>query len=333
MGLSDDQRAMLRLLAQREQGYDDIAALMGISVEEVRARVGEALSQLEDEGAEVPDVPRASATEPKPDPAAEPEAAAPPPAAPPDAAPLPAEPPGREEEQPAPPQEPAAGPAATAPPPAGERARPRLRFPSDPTARAAIAAGVLIVALLLVILVINGTSGESGADTTSTSGAQASAEGGSGNQAAANSSSKRLTKAVLEPVDGSEAAGVAVFGRVGKKLALQVEATGLEPTTKGTSYTLWLAQSPQRMLPLAETAVPKSGRIGAQFEVPVELLAYLANETFDQFVLTRTDDARLKASLEAATKAKRTPSYTGTAVLSGQITGPIVGLAKRVQSE
>ena len=51
MGLSDDQRAMLRLLAQREQGYEDIAALMGLSVEEVRARVAEALAQLEDEGA------------------------------------------------------------------------------------------------------------------------------------------------------------------------------------------------------------------------------------------------------------------------------------------
>jgi DNA-directed RNA polymerase specialized sigma24 family protein len=39
VGLTDDQKAMLRLLAQREEGYDDMAALMGISVEEVRERV------------------------------------------------------------------------------------------------------------------------------------------------------------------------------------------------------------------------------------------------------------------------------------------------------
>ena len=39
MALSDDQKAMLRLLAQREQGYEDIAALMGLSVDEVRAKV------------------------------------------------------------------------------------------------------------------------------------------------------------------------------------------------------------------------------------------------------------------------------------------------------
>ena len=48
---------MLRLLAQREQGYDDIAALMGLSVEEVQAKVAGALSQIEDEGKPAPDVP------------------------------------------------------------------------------------------------------------------------------------------------------------------------------------------------------------------------------------------------------------------------------------
>jgi pyruvate/2-oxoglutarate dehydrogenase complex dihydrolipoamide acyltransferase (E2) component len=48
---------MLRLLAQREQGYDDIAALMGLSVGEVRAKVVGALAQLEAEGEPRPDVP------------------------------------------------------------------------------------------------------------------------------------------------------------------------------------------------------------------------------------------------------------------------------------
>src|ERR1700742_1425786 len=39
VALSDEQNAMLRLLASGEQGYDDIAALMGLSVTEVRAKV------------------------------------------------------------------------------------------------------------------------------------------------------------------------------------------------------------------------------------------------------------------------------------------------------
>jgi hypothetical protein len=257
MGLSDDQRAMLRLLAQREQGYEDIAALMGISVEEVRARVGDALAQLEREGKETPDVPEPPAAEPAPEPPA-------------------SEPEQSEEEPPPPTSEPPKKEApapAPASPPASNRP-PKLKLPSDPAVRAAIAAGVLVVALLAIFLIVNGSGGGSDSGTGSTATAE-STEAGGESETAANSGSKRLTKAVLEPVDGSEATGVAIFGRVGKKLALQIEAEGLEPTTKGTSYTLWLAQSPQRMLPLAETAVPQSGKLGAQFEVPVELIAYL----------------------------------------------------------
>ncbi len=87
------------------------------------------------------------------------------------------------------------------------------------------------------------------------------------------------------------------------------------------------------MLPLASTAVKGSGKganaIAAEFEVPVEILAYLANGTFDQIAITRTRTKPLEASIEAAKKQKGTPAYTGEAVLRGTITGPIVGLAKR----
>ena len=47
MALTDDQKAMLRLLAQREQGYEDIAALTGQGVDGVRAKVKEALAALD----------------------------------------------------------------------------------------------------------------------------------------------------------------------------------------------------------------------------------------------------------------------------------------------
>jgi hypothetical protein len=134
-------------------------------------------------------------------------------------------------------------------------------------------------------------------------------------------------------VDGSEAEGQATFGRIKNKLALAVEATGLEPTTAGTSYTVWLAQSPTKMLPLASTAVKASGKgagdIAAEFEVPVEVLAYLANGTFAELAITRTEDAKINAAIKVAKKEKTTPAYTGEEVLHGQITGPIVGLAKR----
>jgi hypothetical protein len=67
--------------------------------------------------------------------------------------------------------------------------------------------------------------------------------------------------------------------------------------------------------------------------VPTELLAYLANETFDEIAITKASISQLNAALKAATKAKQAPSYTGTPVLRGKITGPIIGAAKGLEEE
>lgn len=83
MSLSDDQRALLRLLAQREQGYEDIAALKGRSVEEVREEVRAALEQLDAPRPEPPPplpppepTPPASPASPIPEPVQAPKAKA-----------------------------------------------------------------------------------------------------------------------------------------------------------------------------------------------------------------------------------------------------------------
>lgn len=311
MPLSDDQKAMLRLLAQREQGYDDIAALMGLSVDEVRAKVKDALAQLEQEGVAPPLLPVEPPTEPV---AVEP--------------PLPPKPPEAVKPGPATPAaSPAAKPKRTPPP------RPNVSLPKSGGARAAIAAGVLVLVALIVVLAVSGSgSSSSGGSTTAAAGENTTtAEEPSGTTAAG--SSKEVTQATLSPVDGGDAKGVAVFGRVKNSLALQVEATGLAPTAKGQSYAVWLYESPQKMLPLATTTVGKSGKIGAQVEVPTEVLAYLANETFDQIDVSLTSNANLKASLNKATKEKKAPAYTGTDVLRGQITGPIIGAANKTKKE
>jgi len=313
VALSDDQKAMLRLLAQREQGYDDIAALMGISVDEVRARVGDALAQLEDEGKPLPDLPPEPAKPPDP----------PPPPPPPEPSPPPPKPAAKAEPEPAP--EPAAKPADGGP------GRPKLSLPSGRGPLAAVGAAVAVIVVVALILIIGG--GGSDSSTTATTNASNSGAGGGEGQSANAANEKQVTKAVLEPVGGGNASGVAIFGRVKNALALQVQAQGLEPTAAGQSYAIWLAQSPQKMLPLAETPVGKTGRIEAQFEVPVEVLAYLANETFDRLAITLVDRSSLKAALAKATKEKKSPAYTGTEVLRGTVTGPIVGAANREKTE
>jgi len=301
---------MLRLLAQREQGYDDIAALMGLSVEEVRSRVGEALAELEAEGAESTP-PEPPEPEPVPDPP-EPEPPAPEP-----------EPPARPE--PSPPPPPPAAAAESKPSPAQ---RPRLALPKENGPRAAIAAGLAALVAIVVVLIVGG------GDDGGSSAVSAASEGTGGTAtAAANGGNAEETKAILSPVGDSGATGEATFGRVEDSLALQVEAEGLKHTGKGQEYVIWLSQSPQRMLPLASTPVDKTGEIEAQFPVEVEVLAYLANETFDQLAVTLVNRGRLETSLQKATKETKAPSYTGEEVMRGEITGPIVGAELRESEE
>lgn len=379
MALSDEQNAMLRLLASGEQGYADIAALLGLSEDEVRAKVVGALAQLQAEGKPTPDVPpplpggarpAAEVTPPEPEPVepapaadVEPaiaDAVAPPPAddKPTAAMPADAKPSAATsgsadaEAKPAPaqPSPPAAAVASASPPSSGPPSGGRtITLPSGRGAWL-LGGGVVaaIVVIVVVILVASGGGGGSSSTTAAEVPANAAAEEGAGaaeegakegtaaeKEAAAGN---EPTEAELVAVDGGEAAGRGAFGRVKNKLALQVEATGLEPTTKGTdSYWIWLAQSPKRMLPLASVEVKASGKgagtIAAEFEVPVEVLGYLASGTFDQMTITLADNARIQSSVEAAKKEKTTPAYTGKAVLHGTITGPIVGLAAREKEE
>ncbi len=307
MALSDDQKAILRLLAQRgAQGYDDLAALMGISVEEVHQRAKQAAADLEAEGIPAPKAPKPAA---------------------------PSEKAKAEPVVPIPHHEHGHGPKEIA----------HEAKLLENRGLWAILAGVAIVVLFVVILFVTGGS-DSGSDSTTTA---AASSGGSCKvgtapkpngklitalAAAAVKSPKEVTRAVLNPVDGSEARGIAVFGRVKKSLALQVAAEGLPPSSN-CGYTIWIAANPKKMLPLASTEVRKDGRISAQVEVPVEVLAYLANETFGQIAITQTDESQLKASLAQATKKKAAPLYTGTEVLRGTVQGPIVGAAKRAKNE
>jgi hypothetical protein len=319
MELSNDEKAILRLLAQRgAAGYDDLTALTGMTAAVVHERAKAAAAQLEAEGIPAPSIPapgsaesEAPAQPPQPQPA---------PPAPPKAVEAPAVAPAAPKKAPEPPRDAPPGP------PAGSR--PKFALPSSGGARAALAAGVAVVVALIIVLIVSG-GGDSGDTTTTTT---ASSESTSGSESTANAANTKLTQAVLSPVDGGDAKGLATFGRVKNSLALQIEAAGLEPTAKGHSYTIWLYESPQKMLPLASTVVPKNGKIGAQVQVPTEVLAYLAKETFDQLDVSLTSDTTLKASLAKATKEKKAPLYTGTDVLRGQITGPIIGAANKAKS-
>lgn len=281
---------MLRLLAQREEGYEDIAALLGIGVEEVRERVAEALAEVD----------------------AEEEAAADVPAAPEAPAPVPAPPaPEREPEPPAP--EPSPPPAAA---PAGaprSPRTPRLKLPKDRGALIGLGAGALAVLALVVVLLVSGDGGSGTSEASN--GATAAAE------------NSNLTQAILSPTDGSDASGRALFGRYKKNVLLQVEAEGLQSSPPGQSYTIWLYRSPKLVLRMGSVNVrPKDdGKIAVQLPIPTQVLGYVASGAFDQIDISLTSNAAYKAELASAKKANRLPKFTGESILRGKITGPAIG--------
>jgi type IV secretory pathway VirB10-like protein len=299
---------MLRLLAQREQGYEDIAALMGLSVEQVRAKVKEALEQID--SGEAPDA--APATPPPPPAPKPPKVETAPPAAP--GKPTPTEEPVAAPKPPPPTPQPPPGPSSPA--------FSKLSLPASRRRLIEWVGGAAIV--VLIVLFVTGAidlgGGDSNSKTTST--ATSSSESDQTSKAAANSS--QATKAVLTPVKGGEGAGLALFGRIKKTAILQVEAKGLKPTAKGQSYTVWLYRSPKLVLRVGAVAVPRNGTIAAQFPIPAQVLAYVAGGAFDQIDISRTQNSDYEAEVAKAKQQKRLPAYTGEDVLRGKITGPAI---------
>jgi outer membrane biosynthesis protein TonB len=305
VGLTDDQKAMLRLLAQREEGYDDMAALMGISVEEVRERVKEALTEIEEPPVYETQLEPPVAPTPPPPSAPEPPAAAEPPPTP----PTPAKPVGE------------SGPKSAATKKRSTQI-PSLKAPKDRGALIGLGAGALVVIALVIVLIVGGDGGGSNSPET-TSGEASLAE-----NASAAAESKSLTQATLSADDGSDASGQAIFGRFKKKVLLQVTGEGLEPSSSGESYAVWLSHSGQAMVPVGTVKVKGSGQLAARFEVPPTVLVLVARGAFDEIQVTRTSDSALSAAIAKARKTKKESAYTGTPVLSGKITGPLVGAGK-----
>ncbi|MGH2981813.1 MAG: hypothetical protein ACRDKV_07220 [Solirubrobacterales bacterium] len=333
MPLTDDQRAMLQLLLQRGQSYDDIASLLGLGVDEVRSRARAALGEI---GGEDPDrdVSLTDYLLGQADPIGRADAArqlqsdsdardlaerlatqlrvlAP-------GAELPQLPgsdsaPSRRPESPArsaeqPSRHTTAEPAR----------RPLKGFASDLSRRqrqaiAGLAGGGIV--LLLVVLAVTGVFGGGDGDEDTS----AAADQGSG-QNAGNASG--LTRAILSPRNGSGAEGVAVFARVRQQPILQVNVTGLEPSGSGEAYVIWLYGGPSRAFPLVRQEVRDNGQLRGAAPVPAQLIQALQQGLFDSIDISRAGDRQISAALRQARRSQQLPRYAGQSVARGPITGP-----------
>ena len=355
MPLSGDQRAMLQLLLERGQSYEDIASLLGLGTDEVRGRARTALAEIggSDPDGEVgltdyllgqadpigrADVARHLQADPGARDLAEKlvtqlRVLAP-------GAELPEIPAaasgrgGRAATAAAKPK-PAEAPA----PPAGAGRWPGSAGTLTIRQRRLIAGlaggGVLVVIVVLIAAGAFGgddSSGDGGSGTAVAE-TETTAADGSGAAAADGSGAESLpaagrTFAILTAQDGSDAAGAAQFGRIRQRAYLQVDLTGLEPSPEGKNYVIWFYGSDRSAFPLSFEKVGENGQLRGLAPIPVAVLGALQQGVFDSVDVSLTDVSELRAALREARRSRNAPPYVGESVLRGPIQGPGAEAAK-----
>jgi Sigma-70, region 4 len=339
VALTDEQRAMLQLLLEGGQSYEDIGSLLGITAEEVRSRARAALTEIggADPDAQVPisdyllghadpigraDAVRHLQSDPEANALAQrlvaqlrllapkaqlpeiPQArggrrAAAPPPPPPPEAP---QPPG------APP--PSAPPPAAGAPSIRERVGGALGSgPSRRQSQIAVGIGAGALLIIVVVLAVSGVFGSSDDD----------GDGGGGATATATTAANEdLTIVNLGPLGGdSSAQGQAVFARVEDQPVLQINLTGLQQAGKGETYILWLYNSDAVAFPLARDQANQQGNLTGAAAVPQEIVPLLPQ--FGCIDVSLASSRETAAALQQAAQGQTLPRHSGRSVLRGEI--------------
>ncbi len=322
MPLQGDQRALLQLLVERGQSYEDIAGLLGGSADDVRERARAALTEI---GGADPDtdvaltdfllgqadpIGRADAIRHlQADPAAldlakriqtglaviasdaeQPK--------------LP-EPRGKRRKA-------ALPDTAGAPAPVAAPAK-DADVDAAASRRRTLIAGLATVGLLLVvgILAVAGVFDGSGSasDSTTSTGTTTSAE-------------SNITTVPLKPVGGSGVAGKAVFGLVAdqQQLYVDVDVQGLDPNLDtGKSYLVWLMVGDSAGYPIDRLDSDQNGGFSGRLSVPTPIAVAVGNQA-KTVRISATPINQLQAEIKQATKQK-VPilPFTGDELASGDI--------------
>jgi hypothetical protein len=328
MPLSADQRATLQLLLERGQSYADLASMLGIDEEEVRARARSALRELAggdpDRNVGLTDyllgqadpIGRADAVRHlRDDPAdrqlaadliAELRAVAP-------NAELPRVPgearPGRFSRRAAAPEEaPATGPG-------------RLGSLTSSQSRLLIGMGSAAVILIAVVLAVTGAFGgddgdEDGGTPTTTTTADNTGAGG-----------EELTRVELTASGGGNASGEAIFGlATNDQPYVDVSISGLDPAPNGQTYVIWLLLDRDQGYPLAPIEVSENGSFQDRFAIQTAVLSLVARVRTvdvslapDQQLAELISEAQQRVQRPNAQVADLILNKPGRTVLSGDI--------------
>lgn len=310
MALKQDERALLQLVCERGQSYEDLAGLLGISEDEVRAKARSALTELggADPDAEVgltdyllgqadpigrADAVRylqqdAEARELASSIATKIQAIAP-------GATLPAipEPKTRRRKAataPAGPGEPVAN-AVTKDDVSGVSAggAPRTSRQNRLIAGLAAAGVILVFVILAVAGVFDGGGDESSADTSP--------------EAAASEAQREITPVDLSAVNGSGVAGTANFGLANDQLFVDLDLNGLDPKLDRDSvYVIWMMLNDNGGYPVSIILPDEQGAVQERYAVPTPVAVAIGSNA-RSVVISQSPRKELQQDINDAVKA------------------------------
>jgi hypothetical protein len=363
VALTDEQRAMLQLLLEGGQGYEDIGSLLGIAPDEVRSRARSALGEI---GGADPDaqvglsdyllgqadpIGRADAirhlqNDPEAHALAErlvqnlrllaPRGH------------LPEIPELRGGRAAAPTPSPAPAPAATPAAPAPQPAAPAQRGPGIASRISGLfgrlggltgrrrtqflaVLGVALALVVIVVVIASSGGGDGGSDCTpldtstpQQAGVPTTKLEASG--AAADADCPPSGQITLGSVPQSQQTNAQT-----PTFAVQVNAVELQPPTNEEGYLLWLFKSDSQSVPLGPLSVDGNGNLTGTLPVPAqELLLFPAFQTLRLSKLSSTQAQQIQQSIQnQGKKPSLLIPYVGTTVLEGNVSD--LGLTQLLQ--
>jgi Anti-sigma-K factor rskA, C-terminal/Sigma-70, region 4 len=161
--------------------------------------------------------------------------------------------------------------------------------------------GVAVVAAVVVILLVSGGGDDSGTTSTSASTSTPSQQQQQQQQAQTSAQPTPVAQINLHAANGSGAVGVAQVLATGNQRGLAILGQKLAPSTKTSAYAVWLysSQSKAKLLGFVDPPVGKSGKFQNVIAVPA------GADQYRELVVTRE---------------RGNPRQPGTIVLRGKLT-------------
>jgi hypothetical protein len=368
VAVTDEQRAMLQLLLEGGQGYDDLGSLLGIAPDEVRSRARAALTEIggADPDAQVSlsdyllgqadpigraDAVRHLQSDPDANALAQrlvqnlrllaPKATLPE---------IPEPRGGRRAAAPPPPAPPTAAPPAPPPPPGtppkgpGVASRAAGFFSNLGSVtgqrRTQLIVGLATALVLVIVILVVATSGGGGGsndckpvDTTAAQRAgvpttKLSAVGDFASQDCPPSGQVTLVPVSPQNQQSSKKPAIAGF-------ALQTNAANLDSTSNGDEYVLWLYGSDQQARPMGQETVSDNGNLNGAAPLATQELVFL--QALQKIRLSRVTTAQknqIQQALQAQQGNKKATGlipFVGTTVLEGSGTELLQQLQQQLQ--